>query len=143
VQRASVRYLGEIHPLGAAGYVPTDYDSDGLGKPGTPAWGWALCDGQGSREDLRTRVVSGASDANAEYAPGATGGNIYIALRTANLPPNPAGTKDVATFNGGDKNLVASGNNGWGGAPPLAGIGESIDARPPFMALPYRQWVGY
>lgn len=126
--------------MGAADYVPNDYKSDNSSKP---AWGWTLCDGQGSCEDLCTRVVSRASDANVEYAPGATGGNIYVTLRTANLPPNSAGTKDVATFNGGDKNLVASGGNGWGVASPLAGIGESIDVRPPFIALPYRQWVDY
>lgn len=144
VQRATVRYVGEIQPLGSAGYVSTEYDTDGIGKPGTPAWGWALLDGQGGRADARTRVIAGASDANVEYALGATGGNASVTLRTANLPPNPAGTADVFTYTGnGAYNIASSSPNHWEGRQPPAGIGEAFDNRPPFIALPYRQWVGY
>lgn len=145
VQRAAVRYLGETHALGAAGYVSNDYDTDGLGKPGTPAWGWALCDGQGGREDLRLRVVTGASDQTPEYAIGAIGGVASVQLQTANLPATPFGTPDVAVFTGNvnGKNLTKEGNNGWEGRTPAGGIAEPFDVRSPFIALPYRMWVGY
>ena len=44
------RAVGDIQ--WSANQSANDYDTLGVGKPGTPGWGWALCDGQSSRPDM-------------------------------------------------------------------------------------------
>ena len=144
VLRANGRTLFETQTLGTRGYTPAHYDATGLGLVGTEAWGWALANGQNLTDNLQTLSVAGMSAFSSEYFPGVTGGVTAVTLTLANLPANPPGTHDVATYTGtGPSNLGQGGANGWTGAPPQAGIGQAIDARPPYMALAMRQWVGY
>ena len=144
VVRASVRTPSETQTLGTRGYDPSHYDATGLGLPGIEAWGWALANGQNDTDDLQARTTAGMSSFASEYFAGVAGGATSVALTLANLPANPAGTPNVATFtSNGSGNLTPSGSNGWAGAPPQAGIGQALDTRSPYMALPVRQWVGY
>lgn len=144
VQKASVRNLYETQIIGTAGYNANNYDANGIGKPGTEAWGWMLANGYGSTDAMQGLTIAGADPASVEYAVGHNGGQSTIQLMTANLPPNPPGTKDVAAFTGsGPGNLTPSGSNGWAGQPPPAGSAQPIDIRSPYRALIMRQWVGY
>lgn len=157
VQRASVRSLSEVQQianLNAAHYQSGFTATDGLGLPGTEAWGWALCNGLNGTADLRGMFVLGynpnrGNDGRGNNITansiGDVGGKESITLVEANLPPNPAGTGNVATFVGGNQgnNLTNQGTNGWVGQQPRAGTSAPIDARPPHIVLGMRQWVGY
>lgn len=156
VVRASVRSLSEVQQL--VNLATADYEggftlTTGLGKPGTEAWGWALCNGNNGTADLRGMFILGYNPSRGNDGRGNNitvnslgdgGGKEAVTLSTANLPPVPAGTLDVATYTGnGSGNLSPSGSNGWAGRPPLGGAGTPLDARPPFYVLAFRQWVGY
>ncbi|QKG57019.1 hypothetical protein GKZ68_10500 [Hymenobacter sp. BRD128] len=135
----------EIQTLGSAAYVSANYDHDGLGLPGTEAWGWALANGLHNTDDLQGRTVAGLDPANADYALGAAGGQNSITLTTANLPANPPNTPVFLAYTGNPNgmNIVPSGNNGWEGRQTPAGNGTPIDTRMPYRALLVRQWVGF
>jgi hypothetical protein len=61
--------------------------------------GWALCDGDGGRPDLRGRFVVGLDPRGGEYhAPGLTGGATHVQLSQAEMP---AHTHDGQTGGGG------------------------------------------
>ncbi len=143
--QAKIRTEGEQQTLGTRAWQPGDYDATGLGKRGTEAWGWALANGANDTDDMQTRSVAGYSPGGSEYAVGAAHGEYRVTLELANLPPNPPGTKDVATYVGGSAgyNLIPQVNGGWGGQQPRDGAGASIDTRSPYRALPIREWVGY
>jgi hypothetical protein len=151
VLRDTMRNLAEVQQV--ANLNTTHYDATGLGLPGTEAWGWGLCNGEGGRADLRGMSVVGYNPDRGNDGRGNNitvnsigdgGGKEAIMLTQANLPPNPPGTGDVATFTGnGNSNLTQSGSNGWNGQQPRAGTSAPVDARPPFYVLGMRQWVGY
>ena len=76
--------------------------------------GWALCDGQGGRPDLRGRFIVGAGG---DYAAGATGGAAMVTLSLDQLPEhshNGAVTIEAAgnhrhSYNPGATTKVQSG----------------------------------
>lgn len=158
VVRASVRSLTEVQQL--ANLSTADYQSgftatDGLGLPGTEAWGWALCNGRNGTADLRGLFVlahnpdrgnDGRGNNLTVSNIGDGGGKETVTLSVANLPPRPSDAADVHTYIGGTQggNLTASGTGGWGSRPPQGyGSGQALDARPPYYVLAFRQWVGY
>ena len=59
------------------------FDNTGLGSPGTPFEGWAICNGQNGTPDLRNRFILGAGTNN---APGHTGGADSVRLSIENMP---------------------------------------------------------
>lgn len=154
VVRASVRYLGETQPLGTLGFVANDYDATGLGLPGSPAWGWALANGENDTDDMRGLSIVGQNSSRGYVAAlgtilttnsiGDIGGKEKATLSQANLPSR-VGQPDVATYvgNGVGGNLNPGGSNGWQGQPLAGGNSEAFDIRSPWIALPFRQWVGY
>lgn len=148
VQREQQWEAGDVKY--SANLVATNYDSTGLGKPGTSAWGWALCNGQNGTADLRGQFVVGVDPSNADYdTPGKTGGANSVALSTAQLPAHShTSSNRITNQNGGDAGsytaaLTASyGAEGKAITTNSVGGGQPIDARPPFYVLAVRQWVG-
>ncbi len=75
---------GPVHPGSVImwwGEITGNFDSDGLGIDELS--GWALCDGQDSRPDLRDRFIVGAGR---NYAKGDTGGAVEVTLTEAQMP---------------------------------------------------------
>jgi hypothetical protein len=138
--------LGDLLPLAASAWQPADYDATGRGLPYTPAWGWALANGQNGTDDLRQRSVAGYAPGLADYAVGATGGRSSLTLDASHLPPTSPLTPPVATYTGstapGTYGLIGN-NQGWETKPLPGGGGVAVDVRSPYRALPVRQWVGY
>jgi hypothetical protein len=97
---AQVRVLGEVQMLAAPGYKAADYDSNGVGKTGTSAQGWALCNGVGGTADLRGMFVAGFDPNRTDYATvGQTGGQESITLTNAQMPRhNHKGGNSQARF---------------------------------------------
>jgi hypothetical protein len=145
VQRAQQWELGDVKPT--ANLVTANYDATGLGKPGTPAWGWGLCNGQGGRADLSEKFIVGANPANPTYALGATGGEAEVTLDISQLPNHRhgLGLRYGQSNSGQSGNIVRtdSRNDGALGATEATGGGQAHNNLPPFYALAMRQWVGY
>lgn len=57
-----------------SGTTQGNFNSDGVGESGTPYEGWALCDGQNGRPDLRSKFIVGAGNDHGDYNEGSTGG---------------------------------------------------------------------
>jgi microcystin-dependent protein len=86
--------------------------------------GWALCDGQNNRPDLRNRFIVGAGGAGATYAPHATGGTQTVTLTVSQLPGHTHGPGTLNIVGSGGhthstnapiKNVKAVGINSGGG----------------------------
>ena len=131
--------------------VAANYDPTGLGLPGTAAWGWGLCNGQGGRAALRGAFVAGFDPDRADYgAVGRTGGEEKHTLTALEMPSHAhaAGLKITdskgdgeAAFNAA---LVSSpGASGQAIATEAAGGGQAHENRPPYYVLAARQWVGF
>lgn len=140
------------------------YDATGLGQPGTPAWGWALCNGQNGTADLRGMFVLGHNPDRpglSTTAVGDTGGEENKTLTTDQMP---AHNHVASTGQFGYNQLLrkaplgslstASGTDGGGngGTEPdilssqalqPAGGSQPFDNRPPFYVLAVQEWVGY
>ncbi|GAA4349754.1 hypothetical protein GCM10023185_06710 [Hymenobacter saemangeumensis] len=159
VVRGMARSLGEVQQLAAPGYVAANYDATGLGKPGTEAWGWGLCNGQNGRADLRGMFVAGLDPARADYdAVGDTGGFETVPLVIGELPPHrhrmtPYKVTREGESGSNNYSILVSGNNGASNnlAHPNAGNdnftedtggGQPHENRPPFYVLAFRQWIG-
>jgi hypothetical protein len=149
VVHASVRSLSEVQMV--ANVSLTDYDA-GVGKPGTEAWGWALCDGQNSRPDLLGKFVAGLDPARTDYdAVGKTGGLERVALSLAELPAHSHGMATAASDNTGSTGAGDSYAKSYGGSGGLdqnrrttnTGSNTPHENRPPFYVLAFRQWVGF
>lgn len=85
---ASADAVGVIKPwVMPAGEVGNFYDlSSGIGFKGKHL-GWALCDGQGGRPDLRGRVLVGWNPSDSDFnSVGGTGGAKAVAISVAQLP---------------------------------------------------------
>lgn len=150
VQRAQQWEEGDVKP--SANLVAADYDSTGLGKPGTPAWGWGLCNGQGGRADLRGMFIVGHNPDRAGFSNtsiGDTGGEEEHTLTIAQLPSFKPVMPRVASPGGNNNGsvLLKGGDPGngsllrWEGEP--IGGNQPHENRPPFYVLAMRQWVGY
>ncbi len=147
VQRASVRVPKEVGWVAAANL--NDYDGAGVGKPGTEAWGWALCDGQGGRVDLLGRTAVGLDASRADYdTVGKQGGTPEVTLSTAQIPSHvhEANFRIVdggATFPFVAARNGAQGANGSDITTKATGGGQAHENRMPFTTLLARVWVGY
>ncbi|HEX8349974.1 MAG TPA: hypothetical protein VF598_08420 [Hymenobacter sp.] len=140
------RYLGEVQLI--TNLNTNDYDTTGCGKPGTEAWGWALCDGRSGRADLRGRFVAGLDPARADYdTVGKTGGVEEVALNVAQIPPHSH--RFVDKFNransivdaGRDTRAIQEATETRN--TDTTGGGQAHENRPPFYVLAMRQWVRY
>lgn len=112
--------------------------------------GWALCDGQDGRPDLRNKFIIGAGDT---YAAGATGGSETVALTASQMPshshmqqyPDSYGATQpwLATSDSGDEMGYKDSNRTVSillGDPvrtASAGSGQAHDNMPPYYALCY------
>ena len=157
--RASVRYVGETLPVGSLGYSGSDYNTTGLGKPGTPAWGWALANGQNGTDDLRGLVVLGHNpDRSTDgqgynislTAVGQVGGEEQHTLLASELPAHSHGINDGFMKQHSRPSTVTGASGSGDGASPASGNtqlstggGQAHNNMAPFIALPYRQGVGY
>lgn len=102
--------------------------------------GWALCDGQGGRPDLRDRFIVGAGH---EYAVGATGGTNEVKLTVEQIPAHNhpykfTGADLVASWKNADRFYNQSGeykNHANTKYTESTGGGEAHENRPPYYAL--------
>ncbi len=128
-----------------------NYDSSGLGLPGTPAWGWALCNGQNGTDDLRKRFVVNYDPDETDYAAvGSTGGAAAVTLDLTQLPAhNHPSDFRITDSRSGDTSPFTAGwtstpnANGKNITTKSVGGGQPFDNRPPFYVLAARQWVGF
>lgn len=149
VQASQQRTVGEVQWL--ASLSPADYDAAGLGKPGTAAWGWGLCDGQGSRLNLGGRVAVGRDASRSDYdTVGKTGGAESVSLTAdQNGPHTHVVNLDLKSDGGANSNTTSAmyGNNGSyiAGKPSTqqSGSGALHENRQPYAVLTARQWVGF
>lgn len=150
VVRASVRYLGEIAPLASAGYVAGDYDTDGRGLPGTKAFGWHLCNGIGTTDNLNGRVLLGFDPSRIEYdTVGKQGGEETHMLTLFEMPTHdhaaPSSATDTNNTGNGrsyqkvDEDQTSDRARRTG----QTGGGQSHNNMQPFSTALMRQWVGY
>ena len=157
----TIHPIGEIQILAGPAYNPADYEGFvlfgnplvGLGKAGTPAEGWALCNGLNGTADLRGRFAVGFDPIVSKFdTVGAQGGNNTITVDVANLPPHshrlPLLTDNRGTTQNGG--AIAKSDSGYGGADrsrstELAGgsggVATPIDITPPYYVLIYRQRI--
>jgi hypothetical protein len=146
VVASQVRAIGDVQY--STNVTLTDYDA-GLGKPGTPAWGWGLCDGENGRANLLGQFVAGLDPSRAAYdTVGKTGGAETVTLITAQIPAHTHPGNIRITDGGSDATFSAALNsanaaNGKTITSGSAGGGQSHENRPPFYVLAVRQWVGY
>jgi microcystin-dependent protein len=139
---------------GSAGLVPAGGIIMWSGTLATIPPGWALCDGNGGRPDLRDRFVMGAGGVQPST------GNGTLTLTAANLPShthaitNPINSAQVAIQAPRPGSWVSLGYpnpNAWGGGyqsltylsnaaatvTESSGTGAPITIRPPYFALAY------
>jgi hypothetical protein len=148
VQQALQRTVSAVEWLANFGSTEQAYYVNGLGQHGSPAWGWALCDGRNGTADLRGRFVAGLDPAQADYdVVGDTGGEEFHRLSIPEMPThthsgNFANANSIITFSTGS----SPGNAAqWGGASGVgqSGGNQSHENRPPYYVLVARQWIGY
>lgn len=163
VQRAATRRLGEVQHL--ANLVGADYETNGKGRPGTEAWGWALCNGNNGTADLRGLFIA-AFNPDKGYHPGLyqslttnavgdIGGAERVALQTSEMPRHRHQmTIYKVDSPGSDWRLITGGNNGAQNNASNAsqandnytqdqGNGQAHENRPPYYVLAMCQWVGF
>ena len=105
--------------------------------------GWALCDGQNNRPDLRGRFVVGYDPTSIDYSqPGLTGGEARHTLTIDELPAHTHDANFRITDSGADKPYVAAHNSAVGAdgsqiTTKAAGGGLSHENRPPYYTLCY------
>lgn len=107
--------------------------------------GWAVCDGQDGRPDLRGRFPVGAG--GDKYSVGATGGVASVELAMSQIPAHSHGIELYDTGNQQSQVWSSHKNHGvWHGTANetsgasggnSAGGTEAHENRPPFMALHY------
>jgi hypothetical protein len=118
-----------------AGGVPAGVILMWSGSAGTIPTGWALCDGQSGRPDLRDRFILGAGH---DFAVGATGGERTHTLTISEMPAHGhsltvatkngdlTGDHDYDAYGAGVGTTLTAGNTGDGGA---------HENMPPYYAL--------
>jgi hypothetical protein len=141
----------QVHELGDIKWgqlVTADFDDTGLGRPGSRAWGWGLCNGQGKRPDLRGRFLAGLDPDNPAHAKvGTTGGAAEVRLTVAEMPAHGHKVKLKVTDSGADVPFTAarqSSNNAKGEyvTTEEAGGSEAHENLPPYYTLAAKMWVG-
>lgn len=98
--------------------------------------GWALCDGQDGRPDLRDRFVLGAG---AVHAVGETGGSEEVTLTELQMPMHNHGIRlhnVTSSATGSDKNVL-SGYDTYSSNTVNAGHSQPHNNMPPYYALCY------
>jgi hypothetical protein len=149
LMKASAYEVGDVKM--SATVDLNDYDS-GVGKPGTGAWGWALCDGQSGRPDMGSRFPVGLNPSEADYdAVGKKGGYRDITLLEAHLPVHSHGLANAATDNDGSTGQGDTYAKSYGNAGHIdqarrtttAGSNTPHENRPPYYVVAYLVWVGY
>lgn len=91
--------------------VPTGFIGMWSGSLATIPTGWALCDGQSGRPDLRNRFIVGAGDS---YTVGATGGANSVSLIEDNIPShshNFSGSGSATSAGSHTHNVTDPGHN--------------------------------
>ena len=145
---------GQVHEVGEVkwgGLLSANYDPAGLGLPGTPAWGWALCNGQPGRYDLRGAFVAGYAPERTDYAAvGKTGGKQDVALTVNEMPNHSHDSNNLIMDSRGNGEATfraaytaSTSAKGKNIKTETAGSGGAHENRPPFYVLATRQWVGY
>ena len=142
--------LGELQILAGPAYNAADYDEDsnslsyGLGKAGTPAEGWALCNGINGTADLRGRFAIGIDPIKPQFdTVGNAAGSDSVSLGISNMPPHahklPLLTDNRGTTqNGGAIAKSDSGYNGPDRNRATESVGGSNGSAMPFSVLnPY------
>ncbi len=151
VLAAAARPLGAIEH---GAFDPAGFAVDGRGI-GLHR-GWALCDGRNGTTDLRGRFVAGYCSPSMEepngtanlpewQTVGARGGNNFVRLEVAHLPPHTHDVPQGESFLGtGASGRFGRGNNGAREiAASVVGEGVPHENRPPFTVLVARQWIGF
>jgi hypothetical protein len=143
--KAAQHELGDVKF--SANLITANFEA-GVGKPGTSAWGWALCDGQGGRIDLREKFIVAHNPANPEYAVGATGGEATVTLGLQHLPNHNhgLGLNYGQSNNGQSSTNVRTDSQNLGSLnrnTASVGGGQAHNNLPPFYTLAALQWVGY
>jgi hypothetical protein len=131
--------------------VTANYDAAGVGLPGTVAWGWGLCNGQGGRYDLRGAFVAGYDPDRTDYAAvGKTGGKESVPLTIDEMPnhAHPSNNLIVDSRGNGEGEFRAAytastSAKGKNIKIETAGGGQGHENRPPFYVLAARQWLGF
>jgi hypothetical protein len=133
-----------------AAVVLANYTPDGVGKPGTEAWGWALADGQGGRVDLLGRTAVGLDPIRPDYDTiGKQVGEEFVGLTADENGPHSHGnnallTGSSVTFDGGKSTAEAPNwNDRITASTGDSGSGTPHENRQPSTALLARVWVGY
>ena len=143
--------VNEVGDVKWGGLATDNYDLTGLGLPGTVAWGWGLCNGQGGRADLRGRFVASYDPDKTDYAAvGKTGGKDSVALSVDEMPnhSHPSNNR-ISKENKGDAGSYTAALTGSFNADgkvmssQSAGGGKEHENRPSFYVLAARQWVGF
>jgi microcystin-dependent protein len=154
---------GTITMFSGATYSSANFANTGLGRAGTPYWGWALCNGQNSTPDLRGRFVvgernafgtattngvSGHSYTNSEYNLAAykidsTGGERQVALATGEMPGHSHSVNDP----GHDHNIYANSaavfTTDQGDCSKRALDRTTVDCFPPTIYFAQDEWSNH
>ncbi len=162
LQRAAARSLGELQSLAASGYVATNYDTTGRGRPGTEAWGWALANGQlaTGTQDLRGLVMvgqnpdssvfttsTGISRSRSQNAPGDIGGEEKHQLTIAEMPQHTHAYQDRYTI---ERAAIDAGGNSRRDQDTTetkttepSGLDAAHNNMQPYCVVVMRQWIGF
>jgi hypothetical protein len=146
VQRAIIRSTKEVQMVATAALG--DFDQDGLGKAGTEAWGWGLCDGNGNRIMMLGRAPLALSPSRTEFdTVGKQGGAEKVALTAAENAPHSHDFSTAAnsvTFDRGSSNANAFNFDQRKNDPTTtSGSGSPHENMMPYTVLFFRVWVGY
>ena len=152
--KASSYEVGDVKQ--SANLTTANYDATGLGKPGSSAWGWALCNGQNGTADTRGQFVmafnpdrTGGPQGLTTNAIGDTGGEAKHTLTVGELPRHNPVISRVADPGGpNDGSVLLKGGDPGNGSLfslslPAIGNSQPHENLPPFYVLAMLQWVGY
>ena len=100
--------------------------------------GWALCDGQAGRPDLRDRFVVGSGNS---YSIGNTGGSNSVTLSVNQIPSHNHQVLAEGASGWGPNHNWIGGNRYWaynpGWTTSNTGGGQSHENRPPYYAVAF------
>lgn len=152
----NIHPIGQLQALAAAAFNAADYEqsgtTEGLGRAGTPAENWAICNGKNGTLDMGGNFAVGWAKGSLDYGSvGQTGGKDKVTLSTAELPPlnlnggNPQAryaVVDGKSTQNTDLDDSANEPNLLRAAQiPNIGGGQAHENRPPFVTIIWRQRI--